>query len=106
MRRSGLETVSRFDESRTEWIVSSKVKPHLQAVVRAGRETLLLGVKVWDVYNDSQHCSHGPNYSTNISFSSCTDQQFTCAADGSCVAMELRYCLSLASLTSHCPVQV
>ena len=50
---------------------------------------MALGANLWTVYNDSKECNDGESYTSVMTFSACTDDQFTCK-EGNCVEMKRR----------------
>ena len=63
----------------------------LLARVKSTLTSMALGTNMWSIYNDSKECNKndGEVYSSPLSFSVCSEEQFTCD-DGNCVPMENR----------------
>ena len=75
------------DEENNQWIAEALKYPYFKAVSNAGS---VLGPQEWTVHNDSKLCSGSVSYTAMLSFSSCSEHQFTCS-DGNCVDMDKRY---------------
>ena len=74
-----------YDDENNRWIAEHAKYPAFLAVTNAG---LVLGKQEWAVSNDSKMCGSS-SYTTKLSFSSCSLNQFTCN-DGNCVDMDKR----------------
>ena len=61
--------------------------PHVKGVAQASFRSLAIGNFMWEFTNDSK-CGQG-NYSTILSFTTCTNQEFTCN-DGFCINIDKR----------------
>ena len=68
------------------WIAEHAWYPDFKANLNAGS---VLGTHEWVVHNDSKLCSNSDSYSKILSFSSCSQNHFTCS-DGNCVEMDER----------------
>ena len=69
------------------WIAKNPDYPSFMATIKSPKEQLLLGTHIWTFYNDSKSCSADHSYSRNITMTGCSDEEFTCTKDGSCVSM-------------------
>ena len=74
-----------YDEVKNQWIAVHNRYPTFHAVSHAG---YLLGTQEWTILNDTNLCGSS-SYSTELSFSSCSQDQFTCS-DGNCVGIDNR----------------
>ena len=72
-----------YDEQYNQWIAQHLKYPDFRAVTKGGS---VLGPQEWTMHNDSKLCdgSASYTYTTKLSLSSCSSDQFTCS-DGNCV---------------------
>ena len=77
-----------YDDVQNQWIAKHKERKDFQAVCSAGS---ILGAHEWTVHNDySTLCNGIAPYTKKLSFSSCTNEKFTCN-DGNCIQMNWRW---------------
>ena len=77
----------RFDAPSSSWRAKSISNQDFLGVSRAPGGSLGIGRHSWQIYNDSRHCSSESSYFTNLTLTSCTQDQFSCD-DGSCIRQD------------------
>ena len=102
--------VFRYEEEKNVWVASHSDYPNFKAYAKTKGTSLALGIQTWHIFNDSkgelkcfnfiiyfniiislhfQLCFEDNSYTATLSFSFCTDEEFTCH-DGNCVMMTER----------------
>ena len=77
-----------YDNDKSLWSFSkhgSRVTGHS----KSSKFSFCLGKQTWTIENDTDGCSHGQPYLSQLKLSHCRDGQFTCN-DGQCVSMKQR----------------
>ena len=75
-----------YSEEKNQWIAEHPEYPDFLAILNKG---YVLGTQEWTVNNDSKLCCNSHTYTTTMSLSSCSMDQFTCH-DGNCVDIGMR----------------
>ena len=77
--------VIKYFEIENLWKVLSTYG-EVMAKSNATKQTLLLGIQTWKMFNDSEECQwiYGNPYSKKMNLNACKDDQFNCD-DGSCI---------------------
>ena len=76
----------RFDETNAKWSATSEYNENFIAFTNSYQ---ILGTTTWTIINDSNLCPDSKHSSKIITFSFCSDDEFTCA-EGHCVDLDLR----------------
>ena len=80
----------RYNSTSFEWnLFMYDYEPYTYtwATSKASQETGALGLHKWLFFNESSSCTDEFTFSTELSFTSCNDEQFNCN-DGQCIPME------------------
>ena len=81
-----LNIIIRFDEKNARWSAKREDKVSFIAFTNSLQ---IFGTTSWTLINDSNLCPESRHSSKTITFSFCSDEEFTCA-DGHCVDLDLR----------------
>ena len=78
--------MNRFDEKNARWSAKSEDNDNFIAFTSSMK---IFGTTLWTLINDSNLCPNSQHTTMNITFSSCSDEEFTCA-EGHCIDLDLR----------------
>ena len=78
--------ICRFDEKNARWSAKSNDDDNFIAFTNSMK---IFGTTSWTLINDSNLCPDSQYTTKIITFSFCSDDEFTCA-DGHCVDLNLR----------------
>ena len=76
----------RFDEKISRWSAKSNDNVNFKAFTNSLQ---IFGTNSWTLINDSNLCHESKHTTKTITFSFCSDEEFTCA-EGHCVDLDLR----------------
>ena len=76
----------RFDEKDAKWVATREENEDFIAFTNNYK---IFGTTSWTIFNDSNLCPDNLHSTKTITFSFCSDNEFTCA-EGHCVDMNLR----------------
>ena len=78
--------ITRFDENNAKWSAEREDNENFSAFTNSYQ---IFGTTTWTIKNDSNLCPDNHHTTKTITFSFCSDDEFTCA-DGHCVDLNLR----------------
>ena len=76
----------RFDEKNAKWTAKHEDNDNFIAYTNSYQ---IFGTTSWTIINDSRLCNYNQENTKLLTFSFCSDDEFTCA-DGHCVDINLR----------------
>ena len=76
----------RFDEENARWSAKSKANENFIAFTTSLQ---IFGTTSWTLINDSNLCPDSLHTTKTITFSFCSEDEFTCA-EGNCVDLDVR----------------